>query len=262
VAQTKRIELVLAERYRREAQLAHFIRTSGRAPPLHWLPAKHSEETLQLLQKEQGRLEAWKVRGSCCPEPGQQALMEPWQRLWSASCDGPRQASLLRDYVRTGQLIPWSWQHNDSVALQADEVAKLEAEKERILQRVPGTAKPVANGAEDKVADGQTADGTEGKRMWPCGRQCTSVRPCAWMSLRYHWSRNIRVRALQRLRAMLPLKMMPWKAAMTRSTAKQRRKRPASAGNPAHGPMTRKLQGTPLPQPTSTIAGAWRWATP
>ncbi len=68
VAQTKRLELVLAERYRREAQLAHFIRTSGRAPPLHWLPAKHSDETLQLLQKEQGRLEAWKVRNQWCSD--------------------------------------------------------------------------------------------------------------------------------------------------------------------------------------------------
>ena len=62
MAQTKRLELVLAERYRREAQLAHFIRTSSRLPPLHWLPAKHCDETLQLLEKEQERLQAWKVR--------------------------------------------------------------------------------------------------------------------------------------------------------------------------------------------------------
>ena len=60
LAQTKRMELILAERYRREAQLSNFIRTT-KSPPLHWLPAKHCEETLELLQKEQQRLEAWKV---------------------------------------------------------------------------------------------------------------------------------------------------------------------------------------------------------
>ena len=61
LSQTKRMELILAERYRREAQLSNFIRTSA-SSPLHWLPAKHCEETLLLLQREQQRLEAWKVR--------------------------------------------------------------------------------------------------------------------------------------------------------------------------------------------------------
>ena len=58
------MELILAERVRREAQLAHFIRTTSKSPPLHWLPAKHCDATLELLRKEQERLEAWKVR-SC-----------------------------------------------------------------------------------------------------------------------------------------------------------------------------------------------------
>ena len=64
LAQTKRLELLLAERYRRETQLSHFMRTE-KSPPLHWLPAKHCEETLELLQKEQQRLESWKVITSC-----------------------------------------------------------------------------------------------------------------------------------------------------------------------------------------------------
>ena len=51
--------------------------------------------------------------------------------------------------------------------LQADEVAKLEAEKERILQRLPSSAKPAANGTEEKAADDQAENGTEGEHMLP-----------------------------------------------------------------------------------------------
>lgn len=56
----KRVELIFAERFRREAALANFIRTSA-VRPLLWLPAQHSAETLALLHEEQKRLDAWKV---------------------------------------------------------------------------------------------------------------------------------------------------------------------------------------------------------
>lgn len=57
----KRVELLFAERFRREAQLANFIRTAA-VRPLLWLPAQHSAQTLALLHEEQKRLDAWKVR--------------------------------------------------------------------------------------------------------------------------------------------------------------------------------------------------------
>jgi len=156
-----------------------------------------------------------------------------------------------------------SRQHNDSVALQADEVANLEAEKERILQRLPGSAKPAANGTEEKAADGQTANGTEGERMLPRGSYSMLVLSVSTSVRMTQTSRSLEQShscdVPQRRRAMLPLNTMQWKAATMTSTAEQRRKRPASAGNPAHGPMTCKLQGTPLPRCTSPSAGAGLW---
>ena len=47
--------------------------------------------------------------------------------------------------------------------LKADEVAKLETEKERILQRLPSFAKPAANGGADRPEDGQAEDGAQGE---------------------------------------------------------------------------------------------------
>lgn len=68
----KRVELLFAERFRREAQMANFIRTAA-ARPLLWLPAQHSAETLALLHEEQKRLDTWKVRaqGLGCSALGQ-----------------------------------------------------------------------------------------------------------------------------------------------------------------------------------------------
>ena len=55
-----------------------------------------------------------------------------------------------------------------AVRVQADEVAKLEAEKERILQRLPSFAKPAANGAADRPEDGQAEDRAEGAHNPSC----------------------------------------------------------------------------------------------
>ena len=62
LAAAKRVELIFAERFKREAQYANFIRTTSAAPAVHWLPAKHSAETLALLHAEQKRLDTWKVQ--------------------------------------------------------------------------------------------------------------------------------------------------------------------------------------------------------
>ena len=153
MAQTKRMELALAERYRREAQLAHFIRTS-RSPPLHWLPAKHCDETLQLLDKEQERLAAWKVRTVCCLGTGKQEF------AWGPAVGLVHERGSRR--VLTFGKCYWTVAagRHEVAMVQADEVAKLEAEKERILQRLPSSAKPAANGTE---GNGQAEGGTEGE---------------------------------------------------------------------------------------------------
>ena len=46
---------------------------------------------------------------------------------------------------------------------KADEVAKLEAEKERILQRLPSFVKPAANNSAGKPESGQAEDGPDGE---------------------------------------------------------------------------------------------------
>lgn len=59
-ADIKRAEILYTQRVQSRARLALFIHTKAR-PGLCWLPARHAEETLKLLEEEQQRLEEYKV---------------------------------------------------------------------------------------------------------------------------------------------------------------------------------------------------------
>ena len=63
-AEVKRAEIGLVQRVLHRSKIANFIQTSA-GPPLCWLPGKHNAGTQSLLQKEQGKLEAFKVQSSC-----------------------------------------------------------------------------------------------------------------------------------------------------------------------------------------------------
>lgn len=60
-ADVKRAEIVLVQRLLRRKLLTNFIQTKA-GPPLFWLPGKHNTTTQSLLQKEQEKLEAYKVQ--------------------------------------------------------------------------------------------------------------------------------------------------------------------------------------------------------
>eukprot|EP00891_Asterochloris_glomerata_P001162 jgi/Astpho2/1162/Aster-x0467 len=59
-ADIKRAEILYTQRVQSRARLALFIHTKAR-PGLCWLPARHAEETLKLLEEEQQRLEEYKT---------------------------------------------------------------------------------------------------------------------------------------------------------------------------------------------------------
>ncbi len=60
-AEVKRAEIALVQRVLHRSKVANFIQTSA-GPPLCWLPGKHNAATQSLLQKEQEKLEDFKVR--------------------------------------------------------------------------------------------------------------------------------------------------------------------------------------------------------
>lgn len=64
-ADVKRAEIVLVQRLLRRKLLTNFIQTKA-GPPLFWLPGKHNTTTQGLLQKEQEKLEAYKVQLPAC----------------------------------------------------------------------------------------------------------------------------------------------------------------------------------------------------
>ena len=52
-ADAKRLEIRTAQRMRRHVKLAAFLQTATAQPPLLWLPARHCEDTLLLLEQRQ-----------------------------------------------------------------------------------------------------------------------------------------------------------------------------------------------------------------
>lgn len=60
-ADVKRAEIVLVQKVLRRTLLTNFIQTTA-GPPLFWLPGKHNAATQSLLQKEQQKLEGYKVQ--------------------------------------------------------------------------------------------------------------------------------------------------------------------------------------------------------
>lgn len=64
-ADVKRAEIVLVQKVLRRTLLTNFIQTTA-GPPLFWLPGKHNAATQSLLQKEQQKLEAYKVGPLAC----------------------------------------------------------------------------------------------------------------------------------------------------------------------------------------------------
>jgi len=61
-ADAKRLEIRTAQRMQRAAELAAFLKTATAQPPLLWLPARHCEDTLLLLEQRQVDLAAWQAR--------------------------------------------------------------------------------------------------------------------------------------------------------------------------------------------------------
>ena len=59
-ADIKRAEIMLLQRVLRRKLMTNFIQTKA-GPPLCWLPGKQNAVTQGLLQKEQEKLEAFKV---------------------------------------------------------------------------------------------------------------------------------------------------------------------------------------------------------
>ena len=80
-ADIKRAEINLVQRVVLRGKIANFIQTSA-GPPLCWLPGKPNAATQQLLQKEQEKLEAFKVCIHIKPSKAQKfcalrAVLEP-----------------------------------------------------------------------------------------------------------------------------------------------------------------------------------------
>ncbi len=73
-ADAKRLEIRTAQRMQRAAELAAFLKTATAQPPLLWLPARHCEDTLLLLEQRQVDLAAWQAR----PVPGGDASAPAW----------------------------------------------------------------------------------------------------------------------------------------------------------------------------------------
>ncbi len=63
-AEVKRAEIGLVQRVLHRSKIAKFIQTNA-GPPLCWLPGKHNAATQSLLEKEQEKLEAFKVDMFC-----------------------------------------------------------------------------------------------------------------------------------------------------------------------------------------------------
>lgn len=59
-ADVKRAEIAFVHKLLHRSKLANFIQTTA-GPPLYWLPGKPSPLTQALLDKEQAKLDAYKV---------------------------------------------------------------------------------------------------------------------------------------------------------------------------------------------------------
>ena len=61
-ADATRLEIRTAQRMRRHVKLAAFLQTATAQPPLLWLPARHCEDTLLLLEQRQVDLAVLQAR--------------------------------------------------------------------------------------------------------------------------------------------------------------------------------------------------------
>ena len=61
-ADAKRLEIRTAQRVRHHVKLATFLKTVTAQPPLLWLPARHTGDTLLLLEQRQVDLAVWQAR--------------------------------------------------------------------------------------------------------------------------------------------------------------------------------------------------------
>ncbi|KAL0028450.1 hypothetical protein WJX77_007255 [Trebouxia sp. C0004] len=74
-AEVKRAEIGLVQRVLHRSKIARFIQTNA-GPPLCWLPGKHNAATQSLLEKEQEKLEAFKLEEAAKMEAKRQSVAE------------------------------------------------------------------------------------------------------------------------------------------------------------------------------------------
>ncbi|DBA67262.1 TPA: hypothetical protein ACH3X2_001571 [Trebouxia sp. C0005] len=74
-AEVKRAEIGLVQRVLHRSKIAKFIQTNA-GPPLCWLPGKHNAATQSLLEKEQEKLEAFKLEEAAKMETKRQSVAE------------------------------------------------------------------------------------------------------------------------------------------------------------------------------------------
>ncbi len=173
-ADAKRLEIRTAQRMQRAAELAAFLKTATAQPPLLWLPARHCEDTLLLLEQRQVDLAAWQARHApreAHPPPrgrvSRYRACAGARGVWAGQGGEAHVAAgrfLGRVRVGLGRSVPCPAM--PPARAQEAELASMEEQRERILAAV----RPVAGLAPAAAgAPGGPPAGARARTGVPCG---------------------------------------------------------------------------------------------